>query len=98
MLRVIALICWAGVVIFMFRGAAAAALSRNMRRGDPMRLACFATAIVNAGFSARWLMAADNELIWKLLYVLSAAAAIYIIVLGRRYGRGPLIEGLSDGD
>lgn len=90
-LRILNCIVWAAVFIYMAGGAWSAASGRDLRRGDPMRLACCATAFVMIGFNVRWLFAADNMLLWRALYVLSAALAVYIIVLGRAYGRGPRV-------
>lgn len=88
-LRIADILIWSITAIFMARGALAATTGCGTRYGDPMRLACFATAIVVVGFNARWIFAAESILIWKLLYALSGAVGIYIVVLGRRYGRGP---------
>lgn len=88
-LRVLNLLVWGTMAIVMARGAWAAASNRGARYGDPMRLAFFATAMIIMGFTGRWFIAAGNMLVWKLIYVLSAAVAAYIIVLGFRYGRGP---------
>jgi len=90
-LRIVNLFVWVVMAIFMARGAWAAAMGRRVHRGDPMRLACFATAVVNAGFTLRWLIAPASEVVWQLLYVLSSAVAVYIVKLGRDYGRGPLL-------
>lgn len=90
-LRILNVVVWGCMLCFMASGAWAAAMRRRMRRGDPMRLACFATAVVNVGFNLRWLLAEDSILLWQLLYVLSVAVGIYILKLGHDYGRGPLI-------
>ena len=87
--RIMTLVAWAAVALFMARGAWAAATGRGARYGDPMRLACFATAMVSICFTGRWFVAADNVFLWQLLYLLSVAVACYILVLGMRYGRGP---------
>ena len=89
--RIMTLIVWGTVAVFMARGAWAAATGRGIRYGDPMRLACFANAILFIGFTGRWFVAADNVFVWQLLYLLSVAVACYILVLGIRYGRGPKI-------
>lgn len=91
MFRLVDIMIWSVTAVFMARGACAAATGRGVRYGDPMRLACFATAIVVIGFNARWILAAESMLFWKLLYALSGAVGIYIVVLGHRYGRGPRI-------
>lgn len=82
-------VLWSFLFCYMAPGAWAAASGRNTRHGDPMRLAVAATAILQAGFSFRWLIGPSNEASWKALYVLSAALAIYIAYLARAYGRGP---------
>jgi hypothetical protein len=89
--RLVDITIWALAAGFMSRGAWAAAKARGVRYGDPMGLACFATAIVIIGFNARCIFATDSVLFWMLLYALSGAVGIYIVVLGHRYGRGPRI-------
>ncbi|MFS0737563.1 hypothetical protein ABC347_10980 [Sphingomonas sp. 1P06PA] len=56
-----------------------------------MRLACLATALVMLGFVLRWLLAPDSDLLWKALYILCALDGVYILTLGRAYGRGPRV-------
>lgn len=87
-LRVLNLILWLAVIVYMAPGAYAAATGNGVRRGDPMRLGCLVTAIVMAGFNARWLLFPDSTTLWAMLYVLSAADAVYIAILARTYGRG----------
>ena len=89
--RLILIAAWASVGIFMASGAWAVAVRRNVRRGDPMRLACFITALIFIGYSARALLAPESEWVWMALHLLSAVDAVLIIALGRTYGRGPLI-------
>lgn len=89
--RVILIVAWSAVAIFMASGAWAVAARRNVRRGDPMRLACFTTALLFIAYSIRALLASENEWIWSALHLLSAVDAMLIIALGRTYGRGGLI-------
>ena len=83
-------IIWAVVMAYMLPGAWGAAFHK-CRRNDPIRLVFFATAFMMAGFSLRWIIAPDLIIVWKLLYVLSAAIAVYTIIVARAYGRGPVV-------
>lgn len=96
-LRIINLLIWSAVLIYMARGAAAA-MTKHARYGDPMRLACALTAVVVLGFNLRWLLVPHDFLLWKLLLVLSAALAAFILRLGITYGRGPLLHKPEDRD
>jgi hypothetical protein len=91
-LWLLTLVSWTAVIVYMAPAAWAASFGRNPRRGDPMRLACFSTAVMMAGFSLRWLLAPTNVLLWQILYVLSSVDAVYILMLARAYGRGGRIE------
>lgn len=90
-LRIICSIGWGLLAVYMATGAATAAFGSRIRRGDPMRLAVFVTAIIICGFSLRHLLDPDNEALWALLYGLSAADAVFIWRLGVAYGRGPRV-------
>ena len=90
-LRILNIVVWGALFAYMLPGAWSAAYGGNVRRGDPMRLAVAATCLVMIGFSLRWLLAPESLLIWRTLYVLSAAVAAYIAVLARAYGRGPRV-------
>lgn len=91
LLRLINLLIWSVVLIYMARGAVAA-VTKHARYGDPMRLACALTAIVVLGFNLRWLLLPRDVLLWQALLVLSAALAGFILRLGMTYGRGPLLH------
>lgn len=88
-LRILNLIVWLGLLIYMLPGAYNAVFGKQLRRGDPMRLAVLATAFVIIGFNLRWLLAPDNFDLWRALYVLSAVLGVYIARLAYAYGRGP---------
>lgn len=90
-LRILNLIVWGFMLVYMARGAWSAMFGDEMRRGDPMRLACFATAIVMCGFTLRWLVAPADQISFAVLYALAIADAVFIIALGRAYGRGPRV-------
>lgn len=90
-LRVINLIAWGIMLAYMLPGALSSTTGKA-RYGDPMRLACGLTAVVMIGFNLRALLLPDDELIWKGLLVLSAALALFILQLGRTYGRGVLLH------
>lgn len=92
LLRVLNIIAWASMLAYMLPGAWSAARGGvKVRRGDPMRLACAMTGIVMVGFNLRWLLAPDDQMIWKSLLVVNIALALYILALGRAYGRGPTL-------
>ena len=80
---------WGAVMLYMAPDAWRAAF-RKSHQFDPMRMAFFTTAFLMTCFPLRWLLAPDNTTLWALLYALSAADAVYIIVVARLYGRGPL--------
>lgn len=90
-LRILNVIVWGAMSVFMLSGAWAAVTGRGVRRGDPMRLACFVTGLLLMGFSLRWLIVPDDIWIWEALYTLSITDALYIIALGYVYGRGPMV-------
>jgi hypothetical protein len=87
-LRILNVVVYGMMAVYMFPGAWSAVFGRDVRRGDPMRLACFATAFVMLGFNLRWLFAPDSIWMWQALYLLSAGVGVYIIVLAHAYGRG----------
>lgn len=88
LLRILNVIVWGALALYMIPGAWAAAKGTATRYGDPMRLSVLATALVMIGFFLRWLLAPDSVLLWQFLHVLSIADAIYIAMLARAYGRG----------
>lgn len=83
------LVVWGVAMIISARGAWAAITRRDVRSGDPMRLATFLVAALFVGQVLRWLLAADNIDLWKALYVLGGATGLYVIRLMFAYGRGP---------
>lgn len=96
-LRVVVFACFFGMGLFMARGAWAAAIGREERRGDAMRLACFATAVVFCGYQLRAIFDPNDNLLLAALHVLAIGDALFIIRLGQRYGRGPLLRGGDNG-
>jgi hypothetical protein len=90
-LRILNVVVWGIMLVYMIPGAWSAAFGKDLRRGDPMRLACLSTAFVMVGFNLRWLLAPDSIVLWQALYGLSAASGVYIILLARAYGRGPRV-------
>jgi hypothetical protein len=89
-LRILNIITWGVMLVYMLPGGWSATTARA-RYGDPMRLACALTGFVMLGFNLRALLAPDDETLWKMLLVLSAVLALYILRLGRTYGRGSLL-------
>ena len=94
-LRILNLIVWGGMLAYMLPGAVAA-IRGTARYGDPMRLACALTAIVFIGFQVHWLFVPGREATLNGLLILSAALAVYILTLGRTYGRGQLLNRGND--
>lgn len=90
-LRILNVIIWGCMAAYMFSGAWSAIVGSNVRRGDPMRLACFATALLMVGFNLRWLLVPDSIWTFQALYGLSAVLGAYIMVLAHAYGRGPRV-------
>lgn len=86
-LRLLNLLAWGGLLIYMLPGALGA-LGSQPRRGDAMRLGTGLVALIVCGFTARWFVAPDNMLLHQALYVLSIGVALFVAWLGRAYGRG----------
>lgn len=84
----IALAMWLGAMAYMASGAWGAVWGHSARRGDPMRLACFVTAGIFAGYISRGLFWPGDPTSGVALRLMSMADAIYIVLLGRAYGRG----------
>lgn len=82
------LIVWLVSMIVSARGAWAAVTKRDLRSGDPMRLATFLVSSLFVGQTLSWLLAADDLDLWKALYVLGVATGCYVIRLMFAYGRG----------
>lgn len=98
-LRIINIIVWAVMLAYMLPGAWAST-GRGARYGDPMRLACALTAILFIAFNGYWLVNAANaptDTFMMALLVLSASLALFILKLGRTYGRGGLLTETRDG-
>jgi hypothetical protein len=91
-LRILNVIVWGSMLVYMAPAAWSAAFGKATRRGDPMRLACLAMAFVMIGFNLRWLLIPDDTAVWMALCALSAAAGVYILMLARSYGRGSVMK------
>lgn len=63
----------------------------GVRRGDPMRVGVAGVAIVMILANFRWLLAAENDLLFAVIYLLNAGVGLFMISLARTYGRGPRI-------
>lgn len=90
-LRILNLIVWGVMAAYMLPGAWSALFGRDQRRGDAMRLACLATALLIIGFNGRALFFPDNIILWQILLVGSIGDGCYIIWLAWAYGRGPRV-------
>jgi hypothetical protein len=87
-LRILNVLAWGALALYMLPGAWSAAKGTMTRHGDPMRLSVLATALIMVGFTLRWLLAPGSDALWRMLYLLSIADAAYIAYLARAYGRG----------
>jgi hypothetical protein len=88
-LRLLNLIIWGGLWVYMVPGAWSAVRGKEIRRGDPMRLGVAAVCVVMILGNLRWLFAPDSDSLFASIYALSAMVGIYIIRLAKAYGRGP---------
>jgi hypothetical protein len=88
-IRIVALIAWSGLLLYMVPGAISAIRAKSSRHGDPMRAGVLFTAIVFVGFIVRSLWAPTDQTSWFWLYVLCVINAAYIARLAYTYGRGP---------
>lgn len=98
-LRILNIIVWGAMLLYMLTGAVAAVTSRA-RYGDPMRLACGLTAVVFIAFNLYWLFSParpdQGDLTLNALLLLSASVGGYILKLGTTYGRGPVLRQADD--
>lgn len=90
-LRVVNVLIWTLLLLYMIPGAKNAIWGTDTRRGDPMRLGVAFVCLVMIGGNLRWLFAPDDRSMWVALYVMSAAVGLYIAKLAKAYGRGPLV-------
>lgn len=103
-LRILNLVVWGVMLVYMTPGAWCAASSSRARYGDPMRLACALTAILFIAFNLYWIIGpsshlAPSDTLMNALLLLSAALGIFILKLGMTYGRGSLLtEGARDAE
>jgi hypothetical protein len=88
-LRLLNVLIWTGLLLYMLPSARHAVTGRDVRRADPWRLSVAVVSIVIILGNLRWLMAPDNALLFGAVYVLTAMVGIYKIILARTYGRGP---------
>jgi predicted membrane channel-forming protein YqfA (hemolysin III family) len=88
-LRVLNLIIWSGLLIYMSSGAFHAVTGRDVRRNDVWRLSVVSVAIVMILGSLRWLFARDNEMLFAWVTALSVIVGAFKIMLAKAYGRGP---------
>jgi len=91
-MRVVNFAAWLCVMAYMAPAAWSAGFGKNVRRGDPMRLGCFATAFVMALGYARWLFMPESIVFWQIIHIMTAVVAGYILILARSYGRGSRVE------
>ena len=90
-LRILCVLAWGFLLIYMVPGAWSAVRCSDPRRGDPMRLGILLVCCVMVAGNLRFLFVPDNDQLWMAIYGLSFVTACYIIHLARAYGRGPRI-------
>ncbi len=88
-LRILTIIAWGLLLLYMAPGAWSAARGKATRHGDPMRLGVALVCLLMIGFVGRWLIAPNVQSIHLTLYGLAILTAGYIAWLARGYGRGP---------
>lgn len=86
--RFVALIAWIVVACFMVRGALSAVF-RGQSEINLLALGRFTTAVVFTGYYIRLIYAIDEPWLWTMLHVLSAANAVYIILMARAFRGAP---------
>lgn len=61
----------------------------NRTQADDWRSAMFFACLIFAGFAARWLFVPLSVAVWKLLYCISLALAVYtwLLLWNKRTGR-----------
>jgi hypothetical protein len=64
-------------------GSAWRVLIGRPREPDPYKAACWFMALLILGFIGRWYVAPGDTGLWAALYALSAALAVYVILLVR---------------
>lgn len=90
-LRILNLLIWSALLLYMAPGASHAVSGKDVRRGDPMRLGVGAVCLVMILGNLRWLMAPDSDALFAAVYVLNALVGAYLFRLAKSYGRGPLL-------
>ena len=71
-LRIINLIVWGALFLYMVCGAWSAAHGMGVRVGDPMRLASAAVALLVCGFTLGPMVAPNSNTVWAGLHVLKS--------------------------
>jgi hypothetical protein len=88
-LRILNIVIWGALFVYMQPAAWSAVRARDIRRGDPMRLGVASVCMVMILGNLRWLFAPDNDALFASIYVLSSVVGLYLIRLAYAYGRGP---------
>lgn len=90
-LCIFVIIVWASVMAYAAPAVLGMVRGQQSRRGDPMRLACFATGAIFVFGALRLLLAPDSYQLLAAILVLVIADALLILRLMRAYGRGGLV-------
>lgn len=88
-LRILNILVWGGLLIYMLPGARSAWHGRDIRRADPWRLSVAAVCFLIILGNLRWLFAPDSDALLTAVSLLSILVGIYKIKLAHAYGRGP---------
>lgn len=88
-LRLLNVLIWTGLLVYMLPGARHAVTGKEVRRADPWQLSVAVVSFVIILGNLRFLLAPENETMFAAVYVLTAIVGIYKIILARTYGRGP---------
>jgi hypothetical protein len=88
-LRLLNVLIWTGLLLYMLPGARQAVIGTGVRRSDPWQLSVAFISVAIVLGNLRFLLAPDNDAMFAAVYVLTAIVGVYKIVLARTYGRGP---------
>lgn len=88
-LRILNIVIWSGLFVFMFVGARSAVTGKGVRLGDPWRLSVASVSVLMILGNLRWLLAPKSEDLLAAISVLGIIVGSFKLYLARLYGRGP---------
>lgn len=83
-LRVVCLILWIAAALALVPSSLRYIRGREFTDLDEYRTAFFFTALLFIGSLGRWLLMPDNETLFSGLYAMTAALAVYVLMLTRQ--------------